>query len=90
MEAVLQKLMDIEKILNKIRSGVINKTNLYYPEYRTLKDLLETIDGMLSDISAMKNSYKIDYILEKLDSIEKLTVTSRVDDLRRACDEITK
>lgn len=63
-------LITIEEALNKINTTINQKQNLYCPGCVTLKDILDTLSGIMRQIDCAKQDQKLSEILTKLEHIE--------------------
>lgn len=77
METAIEKLTEIEAKLDNIRVLLIGKSNLYCPGCKTFNDILCSINGILNNIALLKESYKVDDVISRLDRIEKAIISSR-------------
>lgn len=89
-DQILDQLKSIEQRLINIEAKLTSKINLYCPGCKTLNEILHDFRTTMESIRLVKQDCKLSDILSKVESIEKVVLESRADELRRRYDEAWK
>lgn len=79
---ILERLDRIYEILQSVQIELHKKKNLFCPGCRTLNDTMDSMERVIRNIDHIRDDNKVNTILEKVDKLEKIIVSSRIEDLQ--------